>query len=96
MPSQAMKSVTSFLNRVLAMSMEDQEIIFRWASSCARTRCLRRVSSTQGLKISKEPLPMDMRIYAPCCSSQLYAVSGKPCGTPSERWGHIQSHAMVS
>jgi hypothetical protein len=28
-PSQAMKSVTSFLNRVLAMSMDDQEIIFK-------------------------------------------------------------------
>ena len=35
LPSQAMKSVTSFLNRVLAMSMEDQEIIFKWASSHA-------------------------------------------------------------
>ena len=30
--SQAMKSVTSFLNRLLAMAMEDQEIIFK----CAR------------------------------------------------------------
>ncbi len=28
-PSQAMRSVTSFLNRVLAMSMEDQEMIFK-------------------------------------------------------------------
>ena len=28
-PSAAMRSVTSFLNRVLAMSMEDQEIIFK-------------------------------------------------------------------
>ncbi len=39
MPSPAMKSVTSFLNRVLAMSMEDQEIIFKWAPSHALTPC---------------------------------------------------------
>ena len=29
--SQAMKSVTSFLNRLLAMAMEDQEVIFKCA-----------------------------------------------------------------
>ena len=29
--SQAMKSVTSFLNRLLAMAMEDQEVIFKYA-----------------------------------------------------------------
>ena len=32
-PSPSMKVVTSFLNRVLALSMEDQEIIFKWASA---------------------------------------------------------------
>ncbi len=31
MASQAMKSVTSFLNRLLAMAMEDQEVIFKYA-----------------------------------------------------------------
>lgn len=29
MASQAMKSVSSFLNRILAMAMEDQEIVFK-------------------------------------------------------------------
>ena len=35
--SQAMKSVTSFLNRLLAMAMEDQEVIFKYAC-CLHTR----------------------------------------------------------
>ena len=37
--SQAMKCVTSFLNRLLAMAMEDQEIIFKYDCYPAETRC---------------------------------------------------------